>query len=79
VIWQVTDELVVFNVLPLDEWLDSFMEISLVGRVMSVTLVEVFGDMAYRLIPLPGEQIIVVVWTGRRARVGRMHRGNALV
>ena len=45
---QTADELVVLDALLLNEWLDTFMEVSLVPMTVAVTPVHVLGKMANR-------------------------------
>jgi len=76
---QSSDELVVLKILLFDERLDGFVEVSLVPIAVAMVPVPVFGEIANRWMPLPRKRIVIVMWTGRRARVGRVDRDSPLL
>ena len=76
---QTADELVVLNVLLLNERPDTFVEVALVPMTVAITPVRVFREMADRSVSLSLERIVVVMWTGRRARIRRVDRDSPLL
>lgn len=75
---QSSDELVVLKILLLDERLDGFVEVSLVPTAVAMVPIHVFGVIANRWMPLPRKRIVIVMWTGRCARIGWVDRDGPL-
>lgn len=75
---QSSDELVVLEILLLNERLDGFVEVSLVPIAVAMVPIRVFGEIVNRWTALPRKQIVIVMWTGWRARIGWVDRDGPL-